>query len=896
MSIYNPLNYFEDGGKLDNLYGVIGGVGGSMAGNLLGGNYQTNSTVSGVFDAANKIGSAIPGVTGALVGAGAGVLGGLANRAFGMKTDQQALGETRQGTDYLNNFASNATNFDDISMADSQGSVRDVYKGGWFTGGKARRKNEKLRQQRADAQARADASVYNNIENIDDEMYDNAMRNYYSGGGGLNGVLLPYNGADFDNGLTFIGAGGRHGENPYGGVQMGSDKDGVPNLVEQGETVYNDYVFSDRMRVPEDFRKANKLNGKGLLTYSDAAKKYAREIAERPNDPITRHGLSAALSRLAQSQEAERLKKQVRQQAKDAIKAIDSGEIPVVEYAEMPAEGYSLGGLLPIGYSSWKGNAFADGGKAGRVYTPRPLLPVGDWLDSANKAVNGAIHKYLPGPVANGLDVVANFTKGLLIPDSEADAVASIIPAGRIAKGVKAGAKAMKAEMAAGKAANAAKETANVAEKAGEAADAAGKATGKGSKTGKLVKRTAIGLGIPTAITGIGGLYNTYKKSDGYDSYYDGFIPIDSLYPSEIDNEYVDSLYNSDYANGGKIHIDKSKKGTFTAAATKHGMGVQDFASHVLANPGDFSPAMRKKANFARNAAHWHRDGGVLANVFENGDEMERQAHRYNPFDYIGWPITEADTEKLANDGGEPVELPDTRRNTDKPSKLTNLRYVPALGAALGSVTDMLGLTNRPDYSAARAVEGAARRYGDYTPVSFRPLGNYTGYTPLDRLFYSNRLENQSAGNARSIMNAGASRGAVLAGLLANDYNAGNRLGELYRAGDEYNARQRLAADTFNRETDRYNSEGDLRAQTANQQARMQQRSFGFNGILEAQKLRQNALDRASAARSANLTNLFNSLGEIGREAYMRNTILTSPWTKWYVDDSGRMKYKVGQE
>ena len=56
------------------------------------------------------------------------------------------------------------------------------------------------------------------------------------------------------------------------------------------------------------------------------------------------------------------------------------------------------------------------------------------------------------------------------------------------------------------------------------------------------------------------------------------------------------------YANGGSIHIDKNKKGTFTAAATKHGKSVQEFARQVLDNKENYSPAIVKKANFARNA------------------------------------------------------------------------------------------------------------------------------------------------------------------------------------------------------------------------------------------------------------------------------------------------------
>lgn len=53
------------------------------------------------------------------------------------------------------------------------------------------------------------------------------------------------------------------------------------------------------------------------------------------------------------------------------------------------------------------------------------------------------------------------------------------------------------------------------------------------------------------------------------------------------------------------IRIKPSKKGTFTAMAKKAGKSVQAEASAVLANP-KASPAAKKKANFARNAAKWN--------------------------------------------------------------------------------------------------------------------------------------------------------------------------------------------------------------------------------------------------------------------------------------------------
>ena len=55
-----------------------------------------------------------------------------------------------------------------------------------------------------------------------------------------------------------------------------------------------------------------------------------------------------------------------------------------------------------------------------------------------------------------------------------------------------------------------------------------------------------------------------------------------------------------------KIHIKKSKEGSFTAAAKRHHMTVKQYAAHVLKKGSRASAAMKKKANFARNASKWH--------------------------------------------------------------------------------------------------------------------------------------------------------------------------------------------------------------------------------------------------------------------------------------------------
>lgn len=75
--------------------------------------------------------------------------------------------------------------------------------------------------------------------------------------------------------------------------------------------------------------------------------------------------------------------------------------------------------------------------------------------------------------------------------------------------------------------------------------------------------------------------------------------------------------YGKYFAGGGDINIKKSKRGTFTAAAKKRGMGVQEFAGKVLSDKDQYSSAMVKKANFARNAKKWKkRYGGEIPGDF----------------------------------------------------------------------------------------------------------------------------------------------------------------------------------------------------------------------------------------------------------------------------------------
>ena len=505
------------------------------------------------------------------------------------------------------------------------------------------------------------------------------------------------------------------------------------------------------------------------------------------------------------------------------------------------------------------------------------------------------------------------------------------------------------------------------------------------------------------------------------------------------------------FAEGGKIHIKPSKRGTFTAAAKKHGKSVQGFASQVLANKEDYSPAMVKKANFARNAAKWHHafggdllthgaewdnglrvignggtheenpmegvpmgmdadgnpnlveqgevifndyvfsnrlfaDGGLLENFnlpksydghsfaaiaeklgdeskerpndpiskrgllssmsrlqqaqetvrqqTQKGQEGVQYAHggrmgtlfdglgQYPnlliidddsvPEDTIFDPINnryvftgyqDSDTRPLNFSFGPgitpsgkwaeepkymaraaakragyyvgdsleeynktPIKAPEKKKSAaSKLLDATNLRYAPVVGAAIGLGQNLF---SKPDYTSANAILEAANQAGNYTPIGYTPIGNYLQYRPFDRNFYLNKLNAQAGATRRAIMNTTSpSRNAA---LLAADYNAQGRFGDLARQAEEYNLAQRQAVETFNRGTDQANAEMGLKAAMANQEAALKARSSRLSGVAQAMAVRDAVDARRGASMSANLTNLFDSLGNIGIDTYNR--------------------------
>lgn len=107
-------------------------------------------------------------------------------------------------------------------------------------------------------------------------------------------------------GLLRINEGGSHEENPNGGIQLGVDNQGIPNLVEEDEVVYDDFVYSDNIKADGGFLEENHIPTKYAgKFYSEVAEALCDETGEQ-TDPITLNGLRTMLGRLANAQEAQK--------------------------------------------------------------------------------------------------------------------------------------------------------------------------------------------------------------------------------------------------------------------------------------------------------------------------------------------------------------------------------------------------------------------------------------------------------------------------------------------------------------------------------------------------------------------------------------------------------------
>ena len=782
---------------------------GSMAGNAIGGGMSSGA--GNAISSIGKLASAIPGPWGAVASAGLGVIGGITNRAFGSKMNQENIANVEGTINRLNSFQSNANNFD--TLADTWGNTAMgnnfsnsyIGKDGWFSN-KAKKKARSLREQMKLANAFAENTLQNNADNITETTMNNLEANYAALGGFLNqyadggsihinpenrgkfnatkkrtgktteelthsknpltrkraifaqnaakwhhafGGELNTNGGDFSTGLMFIDEGGTHESNPYEGVPMGVAPDGKPNLVEEGEAIYNDYVFSNRLTVPKAIRNKYKLRGAKGLTFADAVKQLTKGAIERPNDPISQETLHEIMADLAQTQEG------VREEAHE-------------------------------------GNRFDTGG-----FTYKP-------------------YKYVAGYNGGWFGSDGNYTKDYL------DKVNSM-------------------------------SIADINNAFNEQYKFYNNNSNKGTDRWK-------------AIDAFYAANPQYKVSNT--NLTDAALPIIRKLATDGNPGFMHQFFNDatpiNRANRYFLRgTDAQGNPTVTPMKTTPWEGLND-----------------KGQSFAEAFPTYSFKGKQERPVEGNTIYTDYYYDERKPDEST--PPTEEET---------PLDL--GRSNE-------TLRYAPAIGLGMAALSDALGITNKPDYTEAAQIE-AATRGGSYMPVSWNPIGNKLTYRPFDRDYYTNKLNAEAGATRRALANqSGGNSGRAMAGILAADYNAQDRLGDLFRKSEEYNLEQRQKVEDFNRATNQANSQGELQADMANQQAYASARDYALKGTMAAAEMRQRARMAAEAARSANLSGFLSTLGDIGYENKAMNMIrrlaeagyvpMSVPMQKIYATPSNRRK------
>ena len=367
-----------------------------------------------------------------------------------------------------------------------------------------------------------------------------------------------------------------------------------------------------------------------------------------------------------------------------------------------------------------------------------------------------------------------------------------------------------------------------------------------------------------------------------------------------IFNDYVFS--NRLFADGGLLesfNLPKSYDGySFAAIAEKLGEESKERPNDPISKRGLLSSmsrlqqaqeTVRQQTQEGQEGVQYAH-GGRMGILFDGFGDMPNflDGVDYGDWQDYGTLLEPISAEDVWNESMAGADEGDKGNNN---SKLTWLRYAPVVGAAIGLGQNLF---SRPDYTSADAIFEAANQAGNYTPIGYTPIGNYLQYRPFDRNFYLNKLNAQAGATRRAIMNTTSpSRNAA---LLAADYNAQGRLGDLARQAEEYNLAQRQAVETFNRGTNMANAEMGLKAAMANQEAALKARSSRLSGVAQAMAVRDAVDARRGASMSANLTNFFNSLGDIGREEYSRNMIMSNPALYYSIDNKGNVTYKNGYE
>lgn len=788
---------------------------------------------SGVGNAMSQLGgiaSAIPGPIGQIGGAALNVASGLVNNIAGSKLNAEKIAEIENQISEASSFTSNAGDFDALSSTIAntpmiQGfSQSDIGSDGML-GSKAKKLYKKLKKQAIAAEDWVDRSIENNADNITADTLSGLESNYFDDGGFMS--IAPA----FSNGVITIDNGGTHESNPNAGIQIGVDNEGVPNLVEEGEVIYNDYVYSNRINLPKDLQKKYKVTG----TYADAAKKIQKESKERPNDPISKNGLNAAMNELSSRQELDRV-------ATNSVfnEYAQGGPIfnPFTKEWKVGDKPLKRTITKPWGKTVYTDDGFAvNYNKKGKEISRTK----GTQTPSIRGTINEQRQKYFDVDKELTDSVKAISKRYGINPNSVASRMAK---EGGIDKWI------------------------NIYNETG------GKELFSKSKpTKEEIKNPA---NHPYNSTLWGMDWFTDRINSGEQKILEPWVTFSS---TDFTNKHGASTHPAifDTWNGvvsGTASELKSRRDVIKDKYPNLNDAQLDALSRGAYNVGNSGISGMIKKKGLNNIVKEYPN---IVNLKEEGGVNELGLSGNKIIDLI----SPEDLPSLTFGKSTPVRKP-----LFGEFKEENLRYAPVLMSGLSAIGDIF---TKPDYGAAKQVESV-----DIIPpqVKATPVSQKLTYRPLDKQYYINNLNKNAAASRRFAKNiSGGNRAAALNALANTDYNYTESLGKLARQAEEYNENMRQRVADFNRSTDMFNAQQGLSAQSTNAGYLSEATKLRLGQMEEAAKMRQLARNAYDTRRSNNLNNFINNLGNMGWESVNRNMINTNPALYYAISGLGDVNY-----
>lgn len=921
------------GGLLKSNAGAIGGAVGSIGNKLISGGLESGAG-SAISNIGGTIGSAISTVNpvvGGIVSAASGVIGGLTNRAFGSKLNKEKIAEVEGSNKALNTVMVDNSSTDSVENQwanqdfGADFSKSDIGKDGWFSN-KAKKKYRKLKLQQDIARNRALTSFEDAASAADTQSDLNAMANYAAFGGPLGGLpslgtgAIDYdfmsdyltlknksaeaknkiptnvfgnlsvnplstfalggdiqtNGSDWSNGLMHIDAGGSHESSPYDGVQLGTDSQGKPNLVEEGETIFDDYVFSKRIKADAQTKKKFHVSKNTNISYADLSKKLEKESAERPNDAISQAGLEKQMHDLADEQERQKSETQAKE-AQEVFASLPPDQqraiMQQIAMEEQQAQQQQM--EQPTEEASQQGEQQSVNEQMMQQPVEQPTAE-----EPQMNACGGKINRF-----DNGGDMQRKIYNLLKTPtDREFNKWAEDHKIGKIDDWENI----LKNE--------------SFVEALGKDNPMLKDALSRGYDFGTYVPKANDKLTFDFTHGGWG-------KED-YDAW-DGST--DAAWQEAVKKGLVKKGMNSEEIGKALSQTDAYKRGSDWLKGDENNrltylqqilnsqdapQAARDYAAKYVDANGWLKDAKRDYQTIfedpngtgVRNThpgTYWKTPNEILrgkqgGNFVVNDDGTVDEIRGDVPEDWNGagsYKWQDADNDYTYNYYKRPTEAvvtPDKAKEEVKEEeyepihKNEKLRYAGLFGPLVGLGMQAMGI-GKPDYSRMDAAVEAAS--GAPALAGYKPIGNYLQYKPMDIWYEQNRMNANSRATDRAILNNASPIGTKMAGLLANGYNSQIASGDLYRKALEYNDAKKQKVAEFNRGTDMYNA--DAFAKTSATNAEIANRNRQFRAQMQMDAARQRMASDAAWNQGiyGNVNSFFQGLGALGKENAQHNMI-----------------------